>query len=262
VPTASGPADLTHLGNFSPGIEREYRGLLTQFRYRVSDRVTVAGNYTLSQAEGTDLGEGGPTAADETAIQSYPEYRQASWHIPEGDLRIDQRHKARAWATWDLVRGDHNQLRLSWLENYFSGSPYGASRNVNPSTFVPNPGYATPPTSVLYYFTDRDAFHSDDIHRSDLAINYSFTINAWGRDLELFLQPEIINLFNEQAVFDPEGLDANEGVVVAGLQSFNFFTTAPVEGTHWRKGPNFGQPINEEDFQDPRTFRFSVGIRF
>jgi TonB-dependent receptor-like protein len=262
VTTASGAADVSYLGNFANGVERDYQGLLTQFRYRVSDRFSLAGNYTLAEAEGNYLGEGGATAADEALIESYPQYRQASWHIPDGDLRIDQRHKVRAWGIYDLFQGDHHQLSVSWLENYFSGSPYGASRNVNPSPFVTNPGYETPATSVLYWFTDRDAFHTDDIHRSDLAINYSFNIDAWGKNLEIFLQPEVLNVFNEQGVIDPEGLDENEGVVVAGLQSFNFFTTTPVEGVNWRKGPNFGKPLNELDYQDPRTFRFSVGIRF
>ena len=28
------------------------------------------------------------------------------------------------------------------------------------------------------------------------------------------------------------------------LQAFNPFTDTPVEGTHWRKGPTFGQPAN------------------
>jgi hypothetical protein len=36
----------------------------------------------------------------------------------------------------------------------------------------------------------------------------------------------------------------------------------PVEGVHWRKGVNFGKPTLDTDFQTPRTFRFSVGVRF
>jgi hypothetical protein len=47
-----------------------------------------------------------------------------------------------------------------------------------------------------------------------------------------------------------------------GVQTFNPFTETPVEGVHWRKDARFGEPIAEDDFQDPRTFRFSVGFRF
>ncbi|HXO20124.1 MAG TPA: hypothetical protein VOA87_09415 [Thermoanaerobaculia bacterium] len=43
---------------------------------------------------------------------------------------------------------------------------------------------------------------------------------------------------------------------------FNPFTTTPVEHVNWEKGPRFGQAINPLGFQQPRTYRFSVGIRF
>lgn len=47
-----------------------------------------------------------------------------------------------------------------------------------------------------------------------------------------------------------------------GLQPFNPFTETPVEGVHYMKGPNFGQPASESDYQLPRTYRLSVGVRF
>jgi hypothetical protein len=272
VETSSGPADVALLGNFAPGIERNYRGLHTQFRYRVNDRLDVAANYTLSQTDGNfdgETGPGGPIPADS---ERYPEYIEARWHYPQGDLRVDARHKLRAWAIYDLVSTEHNKLSVSWLENYTSGQPYAANANVNPTDDIPNPGYANLDTTQLYYFTARDAFHSDDIHRSDLSLNYAFTFNAWGRDLELFVQPEILNVFKEEGVFDPNGLDDNEGIAVrsarprtppaTGLRQFNPFTETPVEGQDWVKNANFGQPLNNLDFQTPRTFRFSVGLRF
>lgn len=46
------------------------------------------------------------------------------------------------------------------------------------------------------------------------------------------------------------------------LEIFNRYQETPVEGVHWRKGPNFGQPVEEDDYQQPRTFRLSLGIRF
>ena len=70
----------------------------------------------------------------------------------------------------------------------------------------------------------------------------------------------MLNVFNEDGVFDPQGIDDNEGI--STLAPFNPFTETPVEGVHWRKGATFGQPLNENDFQTPRTFRFSVGFRF
>lgn len=260
VDTATGPADVTLLGNFSSGIEREYQGLISQFRYRVTDRLNVAANYTWSNTEGNFLGESTNSGPISVLAESYPQYREARWNYPKGDLRVDQRHTVRAWASWDVIDSERHDLSISWLENFFSGQPYGASAEIDPRPFVDNPGFANPPADVLYYFTDRDAFHSDDIHRTDVALNYSFSFNAFGRDLEIFIQPEVINLFGEEGVIDPQGLDTNEGVRV--LESFNPFTETPIEGVHWEKRSTFGQALNEEDFQEPRIFRFSVGFRF
>ena len=82
--------------------------------------------------------------------------------------------------------------------------------------------------------------------------------------MELYLQPEVVNLFNSQAVVEVNATD----IIVAGndptgqLQPFNPFTETPELGVHWDYGENFGQPVDEDSYQLPREFRFSVGIRF
>ena len=260
VITPNGPADFTLLGNFANDIlEREYLGLLTQFRYRINDRLTVAGNYTLSNTEGNFDGEFSNTGPVSSNILEYPEYKEIRWNNPIGDLKTDQRHKARVWAIYDILRSSRHHLSVSWLENFFSGQPYGANETINPTPFVPNPGYVSPDTSVLYYFTARDAFRTDDVHRSDLSLRYAFNVPAWG-GFEVFIEPEVLNVFDEDAVIDPRGFDNGESVRL--LEDFDPFTETPIEGVHWEKTSSFGEPANEFDFQTPRTFRFSVGFRF
>ncbi|MFP5288842.1 MAG: hypothetical protein ACLGI9_24105, partial [Thermoanaerobaculia bacterium] len=90
----------------------------------------------------------------------------------------------------------------------------------------------------------------------------------------LFLEPEVINVFNEQRVdttasnlFDTSILSAdNAGACsqspTGRCLAFNPFTETPVEGVNWQKGPNFGKGTNPLAYQTPRTFRFSVGLRF
>ncbi len=276
-PTSDGLDDLGLLGNFANGVSREYQGLITHVRYRPSDRLSLNLNYTLSQLEGNFVGEtvnSGPVSA---ATQSYPEYKQARWNYPKGDLRSDQRHTARAWAIYNLVDTQRHKLSVSWLENFFSGQPYAANGSVDPrgdgsrGTFIVNPGYNDPPSSLTYFFTPRDGLQTDDIHRSDLSLNYSLMLPIFGRDVEIFVQPEVLNLFNEDGVFDPHGLDDGEGVSVLRGQidavtgrerEFNPNTETPVEGVDWEKNSNFGTPLNESDYQTPRTFRLSVGFRF
>ncbi len=117
----------------------------------------------------------------------YPEYLNVSWSNPNGDLAIDQRHKPRAWAIWDVVSTSRHNLSVSWLESFSSGTPYGALGAVRSYLYVTNPGYYNRPATVAYYYTPRDAFHTDSVHSTDLALNYSFFLAVAGADVELFI---------------------------------------------------------------------------
>jgi hypothetical protein len=258
--------DIEEIGNYDGGIlERDYTALQTSFRYRVTDRLTAAATYTLSQLEGNFNGEtanAGPLAGDPL---ERPEYKEPRWNTPVGNLGADQRHKLRAWAIY-LLQGQRNHLSVSLLQSFLSGTPYGAAGNIDPSPFVVNPGYVNESGQEGYFFTARDAFHTDDITRTDLALNYSFTI---GKGFEIFIQPEVLNLFDEDGAVDVnaavltalDGGDCSNGPGGA-CAAFNPFTTTPVENVNWVKGEQFGEPTNADDFQLPRTFRFSVGFRF
>ncbi|MCP4251240.1 MAG: TonB-dependent receptor, partial [bacterium] len=257
-------ADVSEIGNFGDAVlNREYKGVLIGGRYRLTDRFTLAGNYTWSNIEGNINGEtsgSGPVTADPNV---YREYKEPRWNLPVGDLLNDQEHKLRLWAVYDILDNERHNLNVSLLQNFFSGTPYGAVGSVDSSEFVTNPGYAQPPPSTTYYFTARDAFHTPDVTRTDLGLNYSFRWNLWGKSWEIFLQPEVINLFDEDSVDARRAtLNIVDATDTGSLQTFNPFTETPVEGTHWRKEDDFGEADNENDFQTPRTFRFSVGFRF
>jgi hypothetical protein len=45
-------------------------------------------------------------------------------------------------------------------------------------------------------------------------------------------------------------------------QLFNPFTETPVAGAHYGVGADFGQPRTPADYQPPREFTFSMGLRF
>ena len=94
--------------------------------------------------------------------------------------------------------------------------------------------------------------------RTDLSINYKIHLL---RGVDFFIQPELLNVFNRQGVqsYDEEVLTNTDTTT---LKAFNPFTETPVEGVHYALGPNFGQPNSEGDFQTPRTFRISMGLRF
>jgi hypothetical protein len=247
-------------------VKRTYKGIQTQASYRLLSRLNLGLTYTWSEAKGNDVGEstgGGPAAS---APFSYAEYKAFKQNNPSGFLPNDQTHRARLWASWDQPIGIFGDLNISALERFDSGVPYSASGNVNVSSFVTNPGYATPPTSSTYFFSDRGAFRTDNVTATDLALNWTLPITK----INVFVQGEIINLFNEQA-----DVAESSSITVFGANRFNPFTTAPKEcargtstatcvagGFNWRKNASFGTPTSAAAYQQPLTYRFSAGVRF
>lgn len=275
VNTPFGRLDMFVVENDDELINREYNGLHSQFRYRLGEAWELGGNYTLSKLEGNVDGETAASGPVRSALLNYPEYKAFAQHNPEGALAADQRHRARAWLVWRPFSTSHHNMSISLLESYYTGTPYGAAGTVDtrasatsPAGLITNPGYAAPPSSVTYYFTDRDAFRTDTITRTDLALNYAWKWNAFGQDLEVFIQPDCINVFNEDGVEAVNTTVQTATTAGSGLARFNPFTETPVEGVHWRKLPasstqqGFGKPRNDLDYQQPRLFRFSVGLRF
>ena len=280
VPGSTARADFAVLENSNDGIDRVYDGLHTQAQYRFGDRFNLGAVYTWSHLRGNFDGETAASGPVPATVHEYPEYKDPRWNSPRGDLGLDQRHRARLWAVYDILRNDSHHLSVSFLQNYVTGLPFGALGAVNSSAFVADPGYEIPPTSVGYWFTNRDAFRTDDIMSTDLSFNYAFQWQLLGKSMEVYIQPEVLNVFNEEGsllvnttIFDATtGCPATQrGCINADgsrvtLRSFNPFTETPVEGVHWKKGDAFGKAILPgaltTDYQVPRTYRFSVGFRF
>jgi hypothetical protein len=285
--------DLTLLENDRDGIfKRRYAGVTMQGQYRLGGRVDFGGNYTVSRGWGNLDGEtfvSGPITAGDSGREgayAYPEYRQASWNYPDGDLGIDQRHRARLWVNITPWRPG---LTLSVLQALESGVPYNAANvnsttvnGVDPRPYVTNPGYVTPPdgASTQYFFTARDAFRMEGQRRTDFAAMYSHDMGVGsGRSIGVYLQAQVINIFNQfqlcgcggNATFPLGGNIQNQTIDSAVrtnvthpalYQPFNPFTTTPLEGVHWAKSPTFGKALNRFAYTTPRTFRVTFGARF
>jgi hypothetical protein len=243
--------------------KRRYASMAIQGNYRFGARLDVGANYTLSRLWGTLDGETSASGPVPTSAASYPEYFDPSWGNPEGDLSADQRHRLRAWANVELIGGTRNSLVLSALSQAESGTPYGAVGAVSTLAFVDNPGYVTPPEPESYFFTARDAFHTEAMYRTDLALRYARRI---GRS-EAFAKADLLNVFNQFQLFNGSNNDINTTVLTAfddpdRFATFNPFTDTPVQGVNWDYGSKFGQARGAAAYTVPRTFRFSVGFRF
>ena len=277
VTTANGPADLALIENNNSLYERTYNGLHTQWRYQPTERLDLGGTYTLSRTRGNFDAENQGSGPIVGQAGRYPEYLDRSWFAPKGDLAIDQRHRASIYGVYRILSHNSQELSVSLLQSFFSGRAYGAvgtATLINPVTganYVTNPGYVTPPVRTTYYFTARDAFRTPNVFRTDLSLNYSFRLGP----VDLFVHPEVINVFNSHRVdttaidvFDVTVLsadtrgDCDPGPGVSPCKPFNPFTEKPVQGVNWQKGPNFGKPVNPRAYQQPRTYRIGVGLRF
>jgi outer membrane receptor for ferrienterochelin and colicin len=260
--------------NSDDGLSRAYDAIQLQGSYRIMDRLNIGGNYTWSELWGNVEGESATGATTLTNYRNYPEYRGFDASNAEGFLGPDMRHRANLWLQFD-VPTPIGELNLSVLERYHSALSYSAvgTIDVRQSSVLPNgvvnPGYATPPTNVTYFFTERGAFRVDDITSTDLAVNYSAPIGSVG----LFIEADVLNLLGEQGIEDPDFV--NQSVLTRRSTSclqtgstnrclaFNPLAgEVPVEGVHWQKVAAFGQPIRPEAYQDPRMFRVSFGVRF
>ena len=251
--------------------------------WRVGSRRPV---HLLSHAWGNFEGENVGSGPVNFGGTQYPEYKQESWNYPEGDLQIDQRHRARFWATYGVPSA--KGLILSLLETLESGVPYGASNlnttgnfnGIDPRPYVTGaPAYVNPPSgsSTIYFYTARDAFRTQR-KQTDLAINYSRNIPVRRMStLQFFTQAQVINLFNQfqlcgcgGTVFQNGGATTQTRIdtsIVTSVNSakytaFNPFTTTPVQGVNWDYAPTFGTALNRFAYTSPRQFRISFGIRF
>jgi hypothetical protein len=265
------PFDQGVIENGDDNLSRDYRAIQLQGRHRLLERLSIGGNYTWSKLRGNVEGEtqSSATSLDNDPFINQPEYRDFAQTNPVGDLGPDMRHRANIWMQYDLPTpaGDFN---FTLLERFHSALSYSAVGTIDvrrgtstgPANGVANPGYVTAPSSVTYYFSDRGGFRLDDITSTDLGVNwYAPPL----RGVRFFIEGDILNLFNEQGLEDPDFIDKT--VLTrrqsTSLRPFNPLAgEVPQEGVHWQKGPRFGQPTAVDAYQLPRTYRLSLGLKF
>jgi hypothetical protein len=265
--------------NGDDNLSRDYHALQLQGSYRARERLSIGGNYTWSKLRGNVEGEtpSSATSLDNDPLINQPEYRGFAETNPVGYLGPDMRHRGNLWAQYDLPTraGDFN---FTLLERYHSALSYSAAGTIDvrrggstgPANGVVNPGYVTAPSSVPYYFSDRGGFRLDDITSTDLGVNwYAPPL----RGVRFFIEGDILNLFNQQGLEDPDFIDKTvltrrqttclqTGTNERCLPFNPLAGEVPREGVHWQKGPNFGKATAADAYQLPRTYRLSLGLRF
>jgi hypothetical protein len=149
---------------------------------------------------------------------------------------------------------------LGLMQRFDSGRNYDWSAAIDSRPYVTNPGYITPVSSPTYYFSGRGEFTREGIWRTDLSIGWEAKLPRVPK-ARLFFRGVVENLFNLHGIdsFNTTVQTASSNTV---YQRFNPFTETPVKGVHWDFGPSYGQVTGPGSYQDPRSFSFSVGVRF
>lgn len=143
-PATGALANLNIIGN-SDVPDRKYWGAQFQGQYQLPAGFGVGGNYTYSKLTGNIEGEtsgSGPVTFANTSV-AFKEFQNFSENAPVGYLAADQRHKIRAWATYDLgTRIGHFNVGL--IERYDSGTPFSESGTITITPQMLCSGGATP----------------------------------------------------------------------------------------------------------------------
>jgi outer membrane receptor protein involved in Fe transport len=242
-------------------VNRTYKGLNVQATYRFDTRLMLGGNYTLSWARGNFTGEDRAFGPGRATVNDFPEYLEARWNSPIGYTPNDQRHKLRTWVQYHLPAPPRmGRFDISVLQGFDSGEAYSADGSVDPRPYVNNPGYHTPPSSVTYYFGEREALRWNDVWRTDLSLPWELPLTPSPK-ARVFFRGVVTNLFNNAAVIggDDTILTRNNNSLFATFDPFN---ATPVRGVHWDYGANYGQPTGVGDYQSLRAFSVSVGVKF
>ena len=230
----------------TPDAVRTYKGVNANVTYRVR-AVQAGGNYTLSWARGNVAGEDAGSGPIRASLNDFPEYRNPSWNTPVGFVQNDQRHKVRAWLSYLLPATRAGDVTLGVVQRFDSALPYERTGSVDPRSYVTNPGYLTPPSTVTYYFSERFGLRWDNVWTTDLSANWSRKLPNL-RKSEVFVRGVLANVFN------------NSGVVGGDSTAL----TAASPGT--AQGPSAVQPVHDRpgrgrELDQGRHVRKALGRR-
>jgi hypothetical protein len=246
--------------------QRDYQSVLLQGQYRVSDRLTLQGHWTVMlKDEGNFEGEATNQPALSSLLGNYPEVFSANRNFPIGRFDDFQRHKVRLWATYNMPLGQFGAVDLSGMFRFNSGLAYSlTAKNVDLTdtqlAIAEAAGYANAPNdgTQTLYFGKRGAQTFSSYALVDFSAQYG--IPVW-QTLRPYLKFDIYNVFNNDKL-----ITWNTTV----FPDFNGPTDPLGLPLNYIQGPNFGKPTSAANYPSwapggntgGRTFRLAFGLRF
>jgi hypothetical protein len=242
---------------------RRYRGLSLQTAYRPTANWGLYGNYTLQlENQGNFEGEARNAPGLSSLFGNYPEIF-VERNSPIGRNVSFQRHKARAWTTYDLSMGRLGSLASALIWRYDSALTFSLNNASMPLSDVQlsrDPGYASLPTSQQVYFGGKGTQDFAGAHLFDIGLTYSIPVV---KSIAPYVKFTMVNVLNNDK-----------------LTSWNTSVTPDNDGpkdadglpTQFIEGARFGQATSAANFPRSflstgtavrsRAFDFAIGFRF
>jgi hypothetical protein len=268
VTTATGTTDVVSNGvdfgkfsnqlwaNSNDGL-RKYDGLQFQGAYRLTDRWNFSGAYTLQiNNDGNQEGEAQSQPGAPSFFPGYyPELFNESRSYPIGRLFGFEKHRARAWTTYDLGIGRAGNLNLGLLYRLDSGQAYSIRSTGRALTSVQkaigNVLYPDLPTSqTIFYSLGRGSENYEGSNLFDLSVTYTLPVY---KTAKLWVKGEMRNMFNSTPLISYNitvSPDASSPKDALGIP------------TGFIKGASFGKGTSTSNYPFPREYLVSMGIRF
>ena len=255
---------------------REYQGLVFQSRYRLTNRWSVQGHYTIQlENDGNYEGEGTSRPGRLSFFGNYPEAFNDTRNFPEGHLQDFQRHRLRLWSVYDVGLGRAGDLSVSGLWRYDSGLTYSlAARDQSLTStqlsIIRAAGYPDAPSTIgnMVFFDSRGSQSFDGYGLFDMSFNYNIPVF---RSLRPWLKFDIYNLFDNDKLIawnttitrNNAGPLDNLGLATTFNQGSTFGTGTGNTVTNLN---NTGIPAYPLAFtgatRGGRTYRIGLGVRF
>lgn len=236
-------------------LTREYEAILAQGRWSPFDWWTIDANWTHElRNHGNAEGEAVNQPGVSSIFGDYPEIYAYERSLPSGRLSGYQENRVRLFNTFNVGLGSFGRLDLGVIYSYDSPLTFSYSVAGVPLTDVQKARtpaeYRRPPTSQTIFFGERGRGEFESVNTFDLSLMYSLPVFGI---VEPWIKFTAFNATNEDALvtFDTTvSADANGPKDEHGLP-LNFIP-----------GARFGQATSANNYQIPRTYAVSAGIRF
>src|SRR5262249_2787499 len=242
------------LWNNSDDGQRVYDALQFQSGYRINARWNAQANYTLQlKNEGNQEGEAPNQPGTPSPFSGfYPELFDQARNFPIGPLVGFERHRIRAWTSYDFGLGRIGTLDVGLLYRFDSGSAYSIRSTGQPLTAVQKAiGESLypdlPGSQTIYYSQGRGSERFANASLFDVALTYNVPVVS---RVKFWVKGECRNLFDSTPLISTNistRPDPNSPVAPPVLY---------IRGGWWGRA----RPLAPSP--PPRDFSIAAGFRF